>query len=68
MDDDVHEQSPVAKAPLDIPLRRSTRVRHPSTRYFVDDYVLLTDEEEPESYEEVMRYENKMKLMLCKMR
>ncbi|RVW84651.1 Retrovirus-related Pol polyprotein from transposon TNT 1-94 [Vitis vinifera] len=25
MDDDVHEQSPVAEAPLDIPLRRSTR-------------------------------------------
>ena len=31
MDDDVHEQSLVAKAPPDIPLRRSTKDRHPST-------------------------------------
>ncbi|WKA08799.1 hypothetical protein VitviT2T_026489 [Vitis vinifera] len=31
VDDDVHEQSPAAEAPSDIPLRRSTRDRHPST-------------------------------------
>ncbi|RVW22327.1 Retrovirus-related Pol polyprotein from transposon TNT 1-94 [Vitis vinifera] len=61
MDDDVHEQSPAAEAPLDIPLRRSTRDRHPSTRYSVDDYVLLTDGGEPESYVEAMEDENKMK-------
>ena len=61
MDDDVHEQSPVAEVPPNIPLKRSTRDRHPSTRYFVDDYVLLTDGGEPESYEEVTGYENKMK-------
>ncbi|RVW62457.1 Retrovirus-related Pol polyprotein from transposon TNT 1-94 [Vitis vinifera] len=48
VDDDVHEQSPAAEAPSDIPLRRSTRDRHPSTRYSVDDYVLLTDGGEPE--------------------
>ena len=61
MDDDVHEQSLVAEAPPDIPLRRSTRNRHPSTRYSVDDYVLLSDWVEPETYEEAMRDENKMK-------
>ena len=61
VDDDVHEQSPAAEAPSDIPLRRSTRDRHPSTRYSVDDYVLLTDGGEPESYEEAMEDENKMK-------
>ena len=61
MDDDVHDQSPVANAPSVIPLMRSTRDRHPSTRYSVDDYVLLTDGGEPESYEESMEYENKMK-------
>ncbi|RVW26208.1 Retrovirus-related Pol polyprotein from transposon TNT 1-94 [Vitis vinifera] len=61
MDNGVHEQSPVAEASPDIPFRRSTRDRHPSIRYFVDDYVLLTDGEEPESYEEAMRDENKIK-------
>ncbi|RVW40094.1 Retrovirus-related Pol polyprotein from transposon TNT 1-94 [Vitis vinifera] len=61
VDDDVHEQSPAAEAPSDIPLRRSTRDRHPSTRYSVDDYVLLTDGGEPESYVEAMEDENKMK-------
>ncbi|RVW11901.1 Retrovirus-related Pol polyprotein from transposon TNT 1-94 [Vitis vinifera] len=61
VDDDVHEQSPAAEAPSDIPLRRSTRDRHPSTRYSVDDYVLLTNGEEPESYVEAMEDENKMK-------
>ena len=61
IDDDVHEQSPVAEALPDIPLRRSTRDRHPSTRYSVDDYVLLTDGKEPESFEEAIGDENKMK-------
>ena len=61
VDDDVHEQSPAVEAPSDIPLRRSTSDRHPSTRYSVDDYVLLTDGGEPESYEEAMEDENKMK-------
>ncbi|KAL6314361.1 hypothetical protein AAG906_021191 [Vitis piasezkii] len=60
VDDDVHEQSPAAEAPSDIPLRRSTRDRHPSTRYSVDDYVLLSGGEH-ESYVEAMKDENKMK-------
>lgn len=33
-------------------LRRSTRDRMPSTRYSPNDYVLLTDGEVPECYEE----------------
>ncbi|RVW31737.1 Retrovirus-related Pol polyprotein from transposon TNT 1-94 [Vitis vinifera] len=61
VDDDVHEQSPTVEAPSNIPLRKSTRDRHPSTRYSVDDYVLLTDGGEPESYVEAMEDENKMK-------
>ncbi|TXG70578.1 hypothetical protein EZV62_005513 [Acer yangbiense] len=32
IDDDIHEQSPVPEVPLDVPLRRSTRDRQPSTR------------------------------------
>ena len=51
---------PVTKAPPDIPLGRSTRDKHPFTRYFVDDYVLLTDGEELESYDEAMGDENKI--------
>ena len=54
MDDDVHEQSPVVEVPPNIPLRRSTRDQHPSTRYSIDDYVSLTNGGEPESYEEAM--------------
>ena len=50
MDDDVHDQSPIANAPSGIPLRRFTRDQHPFTRYFVDDYVLLTDGGEPEGH------------------
>ena len=60
-DDDVHEQSPIVEAPPDILLRRSTRDQHPSTQYSVNDYVLLIDGGEPESYEEAMGDENKMK-------
>ena len=61
MNDDVHEQSPVIDALSGIPLRRSTRDRHPSTWYSVDNYVLLTDGREPKSYEKTMEDENKMK-------
>ena len=61
MDDDVHEQSPIIDAPSGIPLRRSTRDRHPSTQYYVDDYALLTDRGELESYDEAIKDENKMK-------
>ena len=61
MDDDVHEQSPVVDALSAILLRSSTRDRHPSTRYSVDNYVLLTNGGEPESHEEAMENENKMK-------
>ena len=37
-----------------VELRRSTRVRQSSSRYPVNEYVLLTDEGEPEGYEEAM--------------
>nr|GEZ05041.1 retrovirus-related Pol polyprotein from transposon TNT 1-94 [Tanacetum cinerariifolium] len=38
---------------------RSTRDHHPSTRYFVNEYVLLTDGGEPECYVEAMEDEQK---------
>ncbi|TXG57032.1 hypothetical protein EZV62_018345 [Acer yangbiense] len=37
IDDDIHEQSPVPEVPLDVPLRRSTRDRQPSTRDAIND-------------------------------
>ncbi|KAL6318202.1 hypothetical protein AAG906_035707 [Vitis piasezkii] len=62
--DDQHDIGDVeipTQVPPNIPLRRSTRDRHPSTRFSVDDYVLLTDGKEPESFEEAIGDENKMK-------
>jgi len=52
---------PVPEIPPDAPLRRSTRDRHPSTRYSVDEFVLLTDGGEPECYAEAMEDEHKSK-------
>jgi hypothetical protein len=57
--DESHDQLPVPEIPPDVPLRRSTRDRHPSTRYSVDEYVLLTDGGEPECYAEAMEDEHK---------
>ena len=42
-----------------IMLRRSTRQWFPSSRYSPNEYVLLTDEGEPECYEEAMEDEHK---------
>lgn len=42
-----------------IPIRRSTRDHHPSTRYSAHEYVLLTDGGEPECYTEAMEDEHK---------
>ena len=58
-DDGVHNQPP---APMVSPeLRRSTRVRQPSTRYPTNQYVLLTDGGEPKDFEEAMDDEHKRK-------
>ncbi|KAJ0796583.1 putative RNA-directed DNA polymerase [Helianthus annuus] len=45
--------------PTFVPLRRSTRDRHPSTRFSADEYVLLSDGGEPECYTEAMEDEHK---------
>ncbi|KAJ0850581.1 putative RNA-directed DNA polymerase [Helianthus annuus] len=59
LDEGPHPELPVPGMPTFIPLRRSTRNRHPSTRYSTDEYVLLTDGGEPECYEEAMEDEHK---------
>jgi hypothetical protein len=38
---------------------RSTRDHRPSTRYPTYEYVFITDEEEPESYQEVQSHKDK---------
>ncbi|GKB90779.1 putative RNA-directed DNA polymerase [Tanacetum coccineum] len=58
VDEDVHPELPVPMPPF-VPLRRSTRDHHPSTRYSENEYVLLTDGGEPECYAEAMEDEHK---------
>lgn len=54
-DDENHgnegEQPPNDELPT-VELRRSTRVHKPITRYSSSEYVMLTNNGEPESYEE----------------
>ncbi|GKA54879.1 putative RNA-directed DNA polymerase [Tanacetum coccineum] len=59
LDEDVHPELPVPDMPPFLPLRRSTRDHHPSTRYSAHEYVLLTDGGEPECYAEAMEDEHK---------
>nr|GEW90380.1 retrovirus-related Pol polyprotein from transposon TNT 1-94 [Tanacetum cinerariifolium] len=58
LDEDVHPELLVPIPPF-VPLRRSTRDHHPSTRYSANEYVLLTDGEEPEYYAKAMEDEHK---------
>jgi len=44
-----------------VPLRRSSRQRFPFTHYLSNEYVLLSNEGEPECYEETMEIEHKNK-------
>ena len=40
-------------------VRRSTRKRHPSTRYSISEYTIITKEGELESFQEVQSYKDK---------
>lgn len=55
--EEVEQSSPVP--PVETQVRRSTRDRHPSSRYSVNDYIMLSDGGEPETYEEAMQHEKK---------
>lgn len=63
MGTDAQEQSPESDVSIEvlpeIPLRRSTRDRRPTSRYPSDEYVSLTDGGEPECYVEAMEDEHK---------
>ena len=45
--------------PYEPPLRRSTRERHPSIRYPPNEYVMLIDRGEPETYQEAILHKSK---------
>jgi hypothetical protein len=51
---------PIPEIPPDVPLRRSTIDRLPSTRYSVDEFVLLTDRGKLECYAEATEDEHKL--------
>lgn len=45
--------------PLEPLLRRPTRGRHSSQKYYPREFLLLNNGGEPESYEEIMSHEKK---------
>ena len=55
-------EQPVEQAapqpPIESELRRSTRQRRPSERYPPHEYVMFTDEGEPQSYQEAVSHEH----------
>ncbi|RDX96558.1 hypothetical protein CR513_20775, partial [Mucuna pruriens] len=75
LDDDAKEEQEMpqdenlgdAPKPPPVQLRRSNRQRQSSTRYTFDEYVTLTDEEEPECYQESMESEERQKAWQSKL-
>jgi len=56
---DVIPEQDMQEAPDEPQLRRSTRPRQPSTKYYPHEYVLVTDGGEPECFDEAMSHEKK---------
>lgn len=48
-----------------IQLRRSNRLRQPSTRYNFDEYVILTDERELKYFQETFESDENKKIVRC---
>ncbi|WVY90442.1 hypothetical protein V8G54_035956 [Vigna mungo] len=57
------EDQPIEDALQEPQLRRSTRQKQPSRRYFLDEYVNFTDEGEPQSFVEAMEMKDKEKCL-----
>ena len=60
-DEVVDDRYEVLGEQQEVLLRRPARESRPSTRYSPSEYVLLTDSEEPECYEEAIESEQKVK-------
>ena len=52
------EQPPPLKM-VEPQVRRSTRERHPSTRYPTSEYIVITEDGEPKSFQEVQSHKDK---------
>ena len=60
-EDEQHETPPLAPVEDNTSLRRSIRERQLSKRYSLNEFVLLTDGGEPESFQEAMSNDQKGK-------
>ena len=49
--EDTDQEIQILEEELPTEVRRSTRGKQPSSRYSVHEYIMLTDADEPESYE-----------------
>ena len=61
----VEQEEVGEQVPAEPQLRRSSRQRQPSRRYSTDEYVMLTDAGEPESYQEAVESEQKEKWLVA---
>ena len=63
--DDLEQQQKQAtlELPTETQLRRYTREHQPSKRYTSDEYLLLSDGEELESYQEVLLHDEKKRVV-----
>uniref|UniRef100_A0A2N9HLM6 Integrase catalytic domain-containing protein n=1 Tax=Fagus sylvatica TaxID=28930 RepID=A0A2N9HLM6_FAGSY len=57
------EEQPIPPEMEEPQVRRFTREHRPSTRYSTSEYVLITDEGEPESFQEVQSHKDKQSWM-----
>ncbi|RDY11828.1 hypothetical protein CR513_03448, partial [Mucuna pruriens] len=75
LDDDAEEEQKMSQnenlgdalEPPPVQIKRSNRQRQSSTRYTPDEYVTLTDGEEPECYQETMESEERQKAWQSKL-
>ncbi|GKV38176.1 hypothetical protein SLEP1_g46114 [Rubroshorea leprosula] len=63
-DKETHQEEQV-QSPQQPQVRRSTRLHQPSRKYSTDEYVLLTDGGEPETYYEAMESGNKKEWLMA---
>jgi hypothetical protein len=54
-----HQEQASLEPAVETQLRKSTRDRQPSRKYSANEYVLLSDGGEPESYQEAMQHDQK---------
>ena len=56
---EIKEEHPTQEPPPQLELRKSTRDRQPSIKYPPNEFVLISDQGEPESYQEAIEHAKK---------